>query len=355
MRIVLISDTHYGIKNDNIPFLDNNKKFLDNVFFPYIDDNKIDTMIHLGDLVDRRKYINSYTKHRLRTDFLMPLSCRGIKSHFIVGNHDCFYKNKNEVNALREYVEGISDNFIIYDQEAVDVTFDGLDILLVPWKCDENQEQIIGAINESRSTVAMGHLEIQGFEMYRGSVVSHGDDRNIFSAFDLVFSGHFHHRSSDGRIFYLGSHAEFTWSDYDDPKGFHVFDTETKEITFIENPYKMFKKIWYNDSIENFDIETIDYSEYEKCILKVIVQEKINSYWFDKFIEKIEAVNPIELHIVEDHLNLNLEDAQDIINEAESTIDIMKNYISAYSPKGVDRVKVETKLVDLYHEALTME
>ena len=117
----------------------------------------------------------------------------------------------------------------------------------------------------------MGHLEIQGFEMFKGSVVSHGDDRSVFGKFDICMSGHFHHRSTDGHIYYLGSHAEFTWSDYDDPRGFHIFDTETREITFIQNPFKMFKKIWYNDSEPDFINKKIDYSEFRGCMLKVIV------------------------------------------------------------------------------------
>ena len=32
------------------------------------------------------------------------------------------------------------------------------------------------------------------------------------------------------------------------PRGFHIlFDTETRELEFIQNPYEMFHKIYYDD------------------------------------------------------------------------------------------------------------
>ena len=173
--------------------------------------------LHLGDLVDRRKYININTARRLREDFLEPLShkCRVI---MVAGNHDTYYKNTNSVNAMQELVaQGYP--FHIYDKAPEIVEFDSLPILLIPWICDENRKESIERITNSNASIAAGHLEIQGFEMYRGSIVSHGDDRSIFNRYDMVLSGHYHHRSSDGTIFYLGSHGEFTWSDYDDQIG----------------------------------------------------------------------------------------------------------------------------------------
>ena len=114
MKIALITDTHWGVRNDNIAFMDNSKKFLDEVFFPYLDANNIRTVVHLGDLVDRRKYINMQTATRLRIDFLDKLANRGLDVHMIAGNHDTYFKNTNTVNALRELVVGKYD-FIVYD------------------------------------------------------------------------------------------------------------------------------------------------------------------------------------------------------------------------------------------------
>ena len=351
-KIALITDTHWGVRNDNVAFLDNSKRFLDEIFFPYIDENNIGTVVHLGDIVDRRKYININTARRLREDFLDKIKERNIEFHLIAGNHDTYFKNTNEVNAIKELVENAYPSFKTYTKHAESVTFDGVPVLFIPWICDDNRKQILDAIQSTPAQIAMGHLEIQGFEMYRGSIVSHGDDRGVFDRFDIVMSGHYHHRSTDGHIYYLGSHGEFTWSDFDDPRGFHIFDTATRELTFIENPFTMFKKVWYNDADDSFLQKKIDYKQYAGSLIKVIVTNKTNHYWFDKFIENLESENPIDIQIVEDHLNLNMENDQDIVDEAESTIDIFKKYIDSYELKNVNKDKLNKKIFDLYNEAM---
>lgn len=354
MKIALITDTHWGVRNDNVKFLENSKKFLDEIFFPYIDDNEIRTVIHLGDLMDRRKFVNVYTAKRVKEDFLDKLDEREIDSHFIIGNHDTYFKNTNEVNSVKELVKDNYKTFKVYDDDAIEVLFDSLNILLVPWICDANRDKVLNKINDTKCHIAMGHFEIQGFEMFKGSVVSHGFNRSIFDKFDMVMSGHFHHRSTDGHIYYLGCHAEFTWSDYDDPKGFHIFDTDTRELTFIENPYKIFKKIVYDDSVEGFNYEEFNFSELNNCFVKVMVRKKTNHYWFEKFVDLIESSNPAQLQIIEEHLNITVE--EDIINEAESTIDIFKKYIDSMDLKeNLNKQKISEKIMEVYNEAINLE
>jgi DNA repair exonuclease SbcCD nuclease subunit len=353
MKLALISDTHFGTRGDNIAFLDNSKRFFEHIFFPYLEENNINTVVHLGDLVDRRKYININTARRLREDFLDPLSKMGLDVHIIAGNHDTYFKNTNDINSLQELVTGKYD-FKIYHDNATEVYFDGVPILFLPWICDANRSKILEKIGSTSAQIVMGHLEIQGFEMYKGSTISHGEEKSMFSKFDMVMSGHYHHRSNDGHIFYLGSHDEFTWSDYNDPRGFHIFDTETRELEFIENPYKLFRKVWYNDTKQK-DISKINFKNYSGSIIKVIVTAKSDQFLFEKFIENIEAVNPIELQIVEDHFHLDAENDEDIINEAESTLDIFKKYIDNYETKNFDKDKLTKKIIELYNEALSLE
>ena len=61
MKIALLNDTHFGARNDSPAFLDYFMRFYNEIFFPYLKDNNIKTLIHLGDVVDRRKFINFKT------------------------------------------------------------------------------------------------------------------------------------------------------------------------------------------------------------------------------------------------------------------------------------------------------
>jgi predicted phosphodiesterase len=354
-KVAIISDTHWGVRGDNSVFMDMTKSFLDNIFFPTIIKEKIDTVIHLGDLVDRRKQISFLTARRLRVDFLDKMEQHKLRGHFIVGNHDCHYKNTNDINALTEL--GINSNPLIsiYTKASELAIFDQK-ILLLPWICDENREHSINLLQSTNADLCMGHLEIQGFEMYRGSIATHGEDRSIFDKFDMTLSGHYHHRSTDGSITYVGSHGEFTWSDYDDPRGFHILDLATRELTFHQNPYKMFSKIWYSDKDKSLDqLLEFNSDSISNRFLKLIVSSKENPYWFDLFCGKVEKSNPIGMQIVEDHLNLNLEDTDDIINEAESTLDIFKKHIDQIQSKSMDKAKLEKLIVDLYNQAIAVE
>jgi DNA repair exonuclease SbcCD nuclease subunit len=351
MKIALITDTHWGVRNDHLAFLDNNKRFLDEVFFPYLDLHGIGSVIHLGDLVDRRKYLNINTAKRLRDDFISPLRERNITAHLIIGNHDTYYKNTNSVNSIREF---FNNDFIFYERATI-LNCGGVPILFIPWICDDNREETLELIRNTDAQIAMGHLEIAGFEMYRGSPVSHGDDRSLFNKFDLVCSGHYHHRSSNGNIHYLGSHGEFTWSDYDDPKGFHIFDTETRELAFIENPFRMFRKVWYNDKdTSTEELLDRDWKKYNGCYVKLIVQNKDNPMNFDLFTTKLYEASPIEVIIVEDHRNMDAIDESDLLDEAEDTLTILSKYIDTIE-SNVDNKDLDKLMRSLYHEALQME
>jgi DNA repair exonuclease SbcCD nuclease subunit len=351
MKIAIITDTHWGVRNDHQAFLDNNKKFLDDVFFPFIDAHSIVDVVHLGDLVDRRKYLNINTAKRLRDDFIEPLHARGIRARLTIGNHDTYYKNTNSVNSIREFYK---DDFTIYEQSET-VEFDGVPILLMPWICDDNRDHALESIRTTNAQICMGHLELSGFEMYRGSPLSHGDDPILFSRFDLVCSGHYHRRSTSGNINYLGSHAEFTWSDYDDPKGFHVLDTETRDLTFIENPYHMFRKMWYNDKDKSTEeVLERDFSKYAGAYVKLIVTNKENPFSFDLFTSKLYEAGPIEVTIVEDHRNMDAISEADLINETEDTLTILSKYIKTIE-SNVDNERLDILMRSLYNEALQME
>lgn len=355
MKIALVTDTHWGIRNDSPIMLDHMKTFLDEEFFPKLEKEGINIIIHLGDLVDRRKYINYVTANRLRKDFLDECAKRDIEVHIIAGNHDTFYKNTNQINALRELVVDKYTNVSVYTNHPDVVIFDGTPIVMLPWICNENREESLNLLKTTKAPIVMGHLELVGFEMYRGSINTHGDDPSIFDRFDLVCSGHFHTRSNSGNIYYLGTPVQYTWSDFADPKGFHILDTNTRELTFYENPKQIFHKFFYDDLNKNMDeVLVFDVEQYKNCYVKVIIKNKTNPHWFDIVVDRLEKAGVVDLQVVEDHLNLNLEADEDIVSEAEDTVTILRKYVHNMSI-NTDKKRVEDIIQSLYTEALTIE
>lgn len=352
MKLALITDLHFGVRNDHTAFADFQEKFYDNIFFPYLKDHDIDTIVDLGDTFDRRKYINFVSLDRAKRMFFDPIEKNQYKLHTLVGNHDSFYKNTLEINSMNLLAEHY-ENIRIYEQPEI-ATFDDLDIVMLPWICASNQDEVFELCRNTSAQILFAHLELSGYQMYKGQAIHHGMDDDWLRKFDIVCTGHYHTKSVTGNINYLGCPYEMTWSDFDDTKGFHIFDTDTRELEFIENPYKMFHKIQYNDQDKIMEqIVNQDFSLYRNSFVKVIVSEKNNPYWFDMFIEKLEKNDPVHVQVVEDHLNLDLESDDDIVNEAEDTLTILSKYIDGLEA-SVDKGKLETTIKDLYSEALSL-
>lgn len=355
MKIVLLADTHFGARNDSPAFSKYFFKFYNEVFFPYLKQHSIKHLIHFGDIVDRRKFINFKTANDFRHKFMKRLWKEKIDTHIIIGNHDTYYKNTNEVNAVDELLttyDGVNEPYIYKTPKTVN--FDGLKILMLPWICADNRDISLQALEQEQADIICGHLEISGFEMHGGHMCTIGLDKKIFRRFETVYSGHFHKKSDDGQIYYLGAPYEFSWSDYKDQKGFHVLDTETREVERIVNPYVIFEKIYYNDETTKYN--NFDFNKYKDKIVKVIVEKKTDYYMFDQFVDNFyKKVNVHDLKIIEDYSDLDAQSvADDIVEQSEDTVTLMNNYVDQLSTK-LDKKKLKTFLQTLYTEASDIE
>ena len=353
MKIALITDMHIGVRGDSKVFLDNQERFFTNVFFPYLDENKIDTVFDLGDTFDRRKFINYNTLKRGKEFFFDELQKRNIEYHALVGNHSVYYTNTNDINSmdllLREYT-----NFTLYEHEAVEVTKGSTKFLMTPWITKDNRDTILSKVSMSNADVLLGHLEVKGFEMMRGQTCAHGLDMDIFKSFENVYSGHFHHPSRYSNIEYLGAPYEMTWSDYEGKRGFHIFDTETKDLTFIANPYRIFHKIDYDDEDMSIDdINGLDMSMLQDAYIKVIVKNRTNAYMYDLFMNKLAESGATDIKSIDDSLNLENVGAEEILDETKDTKEILYQYIDGLDTQ-VDKVKVKSLINELYFEALNL-
>jgi len=345
MKVAIITDTHYGARKGSKLFHDYFEKFYNDIFFPTLDKEGIDTVIHMGDAFDSRKGIEFKSLKWSRRVVFDPLKERGITMHLMVGNHDAYYKNTNEVNSndllLNEY-----NNIKVYSACA-EIPVGGLPILFIPWVNEQNEEETNRTIKKSKCKVAMGHLELNGFTATPGHIMDHGHDPKIYDKFEKVFSGHYHSRSNNGKIFYLGNPYEMFWNDVNDSRGFHIFDTETLEHTPVNNPYRLFYKIFYEDT----DHQTFNASEYENKIVKVIVKKKTNIKKFEKFIDKLYTVGVADLKIVE---NFQLTESEEFeAEESEDTMSILSRYIEE-SETELNKTVVQSLIRHIYQEACEM-
>jgi hypothetical protein len=346
VKIALLNDTHFGCRNDSPAFIEFQNKFYNDLFFPYLQKENITTLIHLGDVVDRRKFINHNTADNFKRVFWNKLDELGIDTHVIIGNHDTYYKNTNVVNALQNLE--LNKKCKVY-LTAETVTFDNLPILFIPWICDDNQQESISTIENSQSTIAMGHLEIKGFEMHNGHMNEHGLEKSMFKRFEKVMSGHFHKKSDDGHIYYLGTQYEMTWSDYNCQKGFHIFDTDTRELTRVENPNKIFKKIIYNDKDINYD--TYDITDYDRSFIKLYISNKTDNDMYERLMDRF--YNHINIHavdVIEDPTDIGASVREDILDQGEDTLTFLGNYIDQIET-DVDKQKLKQFAKELYMEA----
>ena len=342
MKVAIITDQHFGARKNSKLFHDYFLKFYENVFFPTLKKEGITTVIDMGDTFDSRKGIDFSALSWAKNNYYDRLQAMGVTVHTIVGNHTAYYKNTNEVNAvdllLREY-----DNVTVYS-EPTEVTLDKLKVLFIPWINQENYETTISSIKTTSSICAMGHLELQGFRVNKSIVMEHGMESKLFEKFSHVFSGHYHTRSDNGRIFYLGNPYELFWNDLNDKRGFHIFDTETLEHTPINNPYRMFYSIYYEDT----NHQTFDTREYENKIVKVIVRKKTDTKQFEKFIDKLYASNVSDLKVVE---NFVIEESEEFeAFESEDTLSILNRYIQE-AEINLDKSVVQRMMQEIYQEA----
>ena len=209
-------------------------------------------------------------------------------------------------------------------------------------------------IQDTKAQILMGHLEIIGIEQIVGSWNYTGIDASVFSKFDMTMSGHFHHKSTGGNIYYLGNPYEITWSDYNDPRGFHIFDTTTRELEFIRNPFSMFYKIFYDDEEKTMEqVVQQDFSEYKDCYVKVVVQNKTNQYWFDMMMDNLYKSDVAHVMVVENFLDTDIND-DDLVNEAEDTLTILGKYVEGLNVE-VDKLELDKLLKNLYSDALNAE
>jgi DNA repair exonuclease SbcCD nuclease subunit len=354
MKIAIINDTHFGFKNDHPSFKPYMRKFFDEVFFPYLENHKIQTVFHLGDVMDRRKYVNIDTLRWVREMFVDELRNRDVNVHVILGNHDTYYKNTTATNSLRELF--FDHPHIHVYQSCEDVEIGGMKFAMIPWIAQDGLAAFQDFLKKTTATVALGHFELSGFELHRGVYAIEGMDPGILDQFSEVYSGHYHQRNGHGSIYYLGTQYDMEYSDAEETKGFHVYDTDTRTIDFIPNPHKLFYKMVYDDSVSK-DMPDFKQIGVTGAFVKLVVKAKKHPKFYDRYLNALYAASPEDVKFIEEYELANESTAS--TEEVDVTQDTLSMIYSDIDQNEVmdDPTKRSVKKLmnDLYLESFETE
>jgi DNA repair exonuclease SbcCD nuclease subunit len=359
MKIAVINDTHFGRSNDSLIHDAYFRCFYDEIFFPALEQNKIEIVWHGGDLFDRRRFVNFNILSNAREYFIDPIS--SYNTFFAMGNHDIYYSENSKLNSPDLLV-----NFRSFEimADANEYVFDGLKVLFIPWITNENRDRTMEMIAKTDARVAYGHLDVHGFEMDKGAINKHGLDLKIFEKFERVWSGHFHHKNG----IYLGAPYQMTWADCDDPKGFHILDTATLEMKFIQNPFTLYKK-WVYDDVDHLDKVLAVINEngesFRGKFVKIMIQNRTQHDLFDTIHQVISRAGVHDLSVIDKlpqfviNQNINNIEQTAELNESignEDTGKIISSHVeTAKFPAHINRDIIRDEMSSLFVEASNIQ
>ena len=342
MKIALITDQHLDGRKGSLPFWNYFQKFYDDIFFPTLEKEGVRTIVDLGDTFDNRKSMDFNTFNRITENYFKRL--KDYKVHMILGNHCTYYKNTNKINSPELLLEQYKNINIYASPE--EITLGSKKFLMMPWINQENKEECLELIANSKADIMCGHLECDGFEVTPGMKFDGGFKVSDFKNFKRVWSGHFHHKSKHGNVQYLGNPYQMFWNDYKDTRGFHIYDTKSDKLKYIKNPFEIFEKIFYDDA--SVDYNKQDVSDYKDKFIKLIVEEKRDYQMFETLVDRLYNVGVHDVKIVE--TLVDAEDIDDVELNVKDTLTLLSEYIDEIE-LAVDKTELKKLMQSLYIES----
>lgn len=344
-KVAIVSDIHFGVNKNSELFLNSSLKFFKEQFVPYLKKFEIGHILVLGDVFDNRNTINVKISDEVFN--LFEKTFEDFEVTILIGNHDIYYKTSNEVHSLKalRHLPNVDVIDTIRHKEIY-----GVKTLFCPWIVDYEDETIVHVLETSDSDILFGHFDIVGFALNRTRVSTEGLHPEVFSKFKKVFSGHYHTPSSKRvgktEIAYIGSPYQMNRNDIDEPKGFIVLNLETLRYKRIVNDVSVkFVEVDYPEVPSKSYIE----GNIVDAIITIDKKDLVGNV-VDKYIEKLEKLNPIErVNVVLNVNNDNHSDFDNIKAGMNSIPDLIEMYINNDNDID-DKSKVLNKVMEIYEE-----
>lgn len=276
----LITDTHFGVKQNSITWLNSQLDFIYKQLIPKIQEERNACpdsnikLIHMGDVFDSRSSISTYVAAKV-VEVFKDLSDI-ISVHIIAGNHDYYSPTSDSVNTLNLL---LSDAYVhlhtkyVWQNPNSDGTYD----LFIPWyKWGDNITQAF--LDKGNIKNIFTHADIVNEKL------PHKNLKNV-----KVFSGHVHIPYIKNNLYNIGSCYSLDFADSNSLRGFYILRDGKLEFYPNEHSIKFWKLynedlldiptgIGDNDYIEVYISQSNMINEkYQSIIIKLV--KKYNHIW----------------------------------------------------------------------------
>lgn len=348
-RLILISDTHFGVRSNNLEWLTIQEDYFKYFFIPFLKENVRpgDRLLHLGDVYDNRQSINIRVLNKCMEIFeemskILPIDV-------ILGNHDCFNKLTNEMNSVKtlKYIPNVN----VYEEPAL-LQYGNSKCLLMPWR-NGPEEELETLKNFPNAEYLFCHTDFRGMKFNKWVEVEHGNSLDVFNAFKRVYSGHIHYGQQKDNINLIGSPYELTRSDRGNNKGIYILDLETGKETFTLNNYSpQFLRLDF-EFLLNKSIDEINEIISDNFIDIAIHSKWILNYPINIFLDLLKGYRKIGFDIINSEQEMILNEKLDLSQESFNILKFAKEYIETlnYDPKLKEMLF--KNISELYNRILT--
>ena len=241
----IITDTHFGVKQNSTTWLNSQLDFIYKQLIPHIKQAKESglyeevRLIHMGDVFDSRSTISTFVATKVVE--LFTELCKLCEVIIIAGNHDFYSPNSDEVDTLTLLLKNTGATLYTKDFEMNRIPDTKEYELFIPW-------------------YKWGSDTIDSMMKYHGKEIV-----NVFAHTDIVtepipfahlsketrvFSGHLHIPHIKKNLYNLGSCYALNFADANQDRGYYTMVDNGKPEFY---PNKCSIRFWrlYNEEIFN--------------------------------------------------------------------------------------------------------
>jgi len=331
----MITDTHLGVRNNSSEWLDIMREYFHDFFIPLLKREKKDGdfLVHLGDVFDSRHSLNLLVMNEGISIFeeiskIMPIV-------IILGNHDIYRKNSNEVNSVK-ILKWIPNIKVLEEPEVIKVA--GKRLLMMPWRAGHQEE--LECIRTNPADFMFCHTEMQGLKFNKSTTIETGLDMKEVEAFRKVYAGHIHFAQKRGNFRMLGCPYPMTRSDVNNEKGIWCLDiVNEEELYFPNNSSPQFVKMVFERVLEMEEDEAK--KAFDNNFVDILVDPKWSlNFPFSSFSDDVKGYRRLDfiprMTNVEDEDGVLIEDE----NAEMEKIDILElSKKLVYNTNHTDKVK----------------